>query len=64
MTMRAVFLVGTWPENDYEDIKVRIIEDGESDEYAIKKAKLAYGENGDYYITELKDPPKNAKGTS
>jgi len=49
---RYVMCVGTWPENNYADFVVFEIDDDETDESAIARAQVAYGDDREFYITD------------
>ena len=48
---RVVMCVGTWPEDNYEDFVVFSVGEDESDEDAIVRAKAAYSDDNEFYIT-------------
>ena len=50
---RVIMMKSTWHGNDYEDVYVTSIYDGESDKRAMERARAAYGENEEYYIKEM-----------
>lgn len=53
MTIKIIMCVGTWPENNYADFEVTKVREGETEESAIVRAKLNYGEDQEYYVKEI-----------
>ena len=49
-TVRWVMCKNTWPEDNYVDFKVFVVREGETDEDAIKRAKLEYRDDDEFYI--------------
>ena len=49
-TFRKVFMVGTMPENNYEDSEVLTIKEGQTDDEAFAQAIAAYGDDEEFYI--------------
>lgn len=49
---KVVMCVGTWPEDNYRDFEVCEVEEGESDEQAIKRAEEMYSPEDTFYIAE------------